>query len=417
MLNWVRKVILTRPSQSLLLLMSGQGVVALAGLAYGKLTAIYIPPAVWGDYSLLFVAMTLLQSLFITPTLQSFKAALVQFPKQQAVTFYGRLLLFIYLILLLPIFLLGIYYQRSIFSLIWLAALGQGIVQFGSNYLNALGQHRRYTLLQTGYSIATLIGFGFIVVALEQRTVAGLWQVLLVVNVIWAAIAGWQLMGDNKDVFRSAATTDLSELRQACKRYVWPLLSLALWGWLINYADRYLIRFYLTDADVGQYTMGYSLGSKLLLVIAPVLSFLSPQILRLRATGESSETANQLIWPYLFYYVLLAGTGCLIFYLGREWIGELLLSDRYAPAFLVGPIVAIGYLFLTSIHVLELKWYAFGQTRFVLWHNVLGAFLNIGFNFLLIPRMGILGAALATLLGFFGQFLLAIWLFLSVRYN
>lgn len=399
-----------------MVLMGGQIVTALVGLVHGKLTAVYIPPAIWGDYTLLFIGMTLLHGLFVTPTVQSFKAALAQFPQRQVVAFYGRALLLIYFTILLGLlFLAGVYYQNPIFGLIWIAAVGQGVYQFGHNYLNALGQHRNYTLLQAGYAIGTVLGFAFIVIGFNNRTVTGLWQAFALVNSSLAIVAIRWLARNYGPTFRLATRTDSTELRRSYKQYVWPLLSLAFWSWLINYADRYLIRLYLTDADVGQYAMGYSLGSKLLWLVAPLLAFLSPQVWHLRATGQSAETANRLIGQYLIRYVLLAGVGCLLFYGSREWIGQLLLSDHYAPAFLVGPVVAMGYVFLTSIHLLELKWYAFGQTQFILWHNVLGALLNLGFNVLLIPRLGIEGAALATLLGFAGQFLLAMGLFSSAK--
>lgn len=411
-----KPLLLAPVSRPLVVLIGGQSITALAGLLHGKLTAVYIPPTIWGDYTLLFVGMTLLQGLFVAPTVQSFKAALAQFPPQRVVAFYGRMAGLIYgAIALLLTFLAGLYRQPLLFGLIWITAVGQGVYQFGHTYLNASGQHRNYALLQAGYAIGTVLGLAFIVIGLNDRTVTGLWLAFALVNSLLAtATIGWFVRNDGP-TFRLATRTDSTDLRRRYKQYVGPLLSLAFWSWLINYADRYLIRLYLTDADVGQYAMGYSLGSKLLWLVAPLLAFLSPQVLHLRAAGQSSETANRLIGRYLIRYVLLAGVGCWLFYGSREWIGQWLLSDHYAPAFAVGPIVAMGYLFLTSTHLIELKWYAFGKTRFILWHNMLGAFLNIGFNFLLIPRLGIEGAALATLLGFAGQFLLAMGLFSSEK--
>ncbi|WP_420151532.1 polysaccharide biosynthesis C-terminal domain-containing protein [Spirosoma sp.] len=407
----MRKLWLSGPARSLGILISGQGISALAGLVYGKMTAIYIHPDTWGDYNLWFITMTLLHSLFVSPTLQAFKAALGHFEGRQVVTFYSRWLGATYLLLAGLMLLSGLYYQNTIFVLCWMTVAGQGIFQFGSNYLNASGQHRQYTLLQTGYSISTLVSFGFLVVALNQRTVSGLWQATLLTNVSWAVLAVWQLAEAKSDGFRSSAGAEAAAIYTAYKRYVWPLLSLAFWTWLINYADRYLIGLYLTDADVGQYAMGYSLGSKLLIAVAPLLAFLSPQVLQLRAIDCSHAAVNQFIVFYLIRYVWLAGAACFVFYIFRNWVGELLLSNQYVVAFSVGPLVAIGYLFLTSTHLLELKWYTFGQTRLILYHNVVGAVLNIVFNLLLIPRMGIMGAALATLIGFFGQFILAYWLF------
>jgi O-antigen/teichoic acid export membrane protein len=186
---------------------------------------------------------------------------------------------------------------------------------------------------------------------------------------------------------------------------------MAVWAWVLNYADRYLLRLYLTDADVGQYTMGYSLGAKLLLLATPLLAFLSPQILALRRQNQAPSAANPLLLRYMWHYVVLAGLACLVFALSRDQIGILLLSERYSPAFAVAPIVALGYLFLTSIHLLELKWYTFGQTRNILWHSLFGVIINLALNVLLIPRLGLVGAAWATAIGYAAQFALAHFLF------
>lgn len=415
MLQRVHKLTISvATDRSLLILISGQVITALAGLSYGKLTSVYVSPGVWGEYSLLMAAVTLLHGLFVTPTLQSFKAALAHFPRQLVCTFYGLALLLMYSAagLVLVVWASD---HKLIISLIWIATVGQGFYQLGGSYRNALGQHRRYAVLQTGYAIGTVLGFALVVIGFQESSVTGLWLVTALVNIGIVIVSNWQFARCSDRSMNGITFAHLNPLIHAYRQYVWPLLSLAFWTWLINYADRYLIQLYWTDADVGQYAMGYSLGAKLVLLVAPLLAFLSPQLIQLRVAGQSSQTANGLIYNYLIGYLLVAGIGCLVYYVNREWIGRLLLSDQYEPAFNVGPVVALGYLFLTGIHLLELKWYTFGQTQYILWHNVAGTLLNIGFNLLLIPRLGIQGAALATLLGFAGQFLLAIGLFSLIK--
>ncbi|GAB4021419.1 lipopolysaccharide biosynthesis protein [Spirosoma koreense] len=401
------------PSPSLLVLTSGQAVSALAGLVYGKLTALYIRPDVWGAYSLLFAGLTLFQGLCLAPTVQAFKVALTQFPHRQTIRFYGWLLMVIYGVGA-PLLGLAAAFccPNTYVGLIWLATIGQGVCQLGWSYLNATGRHKHYALMQMGYALGTVAGFVGIVLVLADHSITGLWLAAASTNIGFAFLSTWYLSRKCKEeTYEPTANADFSALWRTYHQYMYPLISLAFWGWLINYADRYLIRLFMTETDVGQYAMAYSLGAKLVLLVGPVLAFLSPKVLRLRATGQPAEQANALIRPYLIRYGWLAGIGCLTFFIGHREISRLLLSDRYAPAFLVGPIVATGYLFLTSVHLLELKWYTFGQTRFVLGHHLLGTLLNIGLNLLLIPQLGILGAALATLLGFAGQFLLALYLF------
>jgi len=398
----------------LLTLLSGQGVSAGLGLLYGKLTALYISPDVWGEYSLLLAGMTFVHSLLITPTIQSFKSALGQFSRTTVVRFYGQLLVVLYTILMpLVALLAGLYFRNPLFGLVWLAAVGQGLYQFGADYRNAQGQHRSFTRLQMGYAASMLVAFGGLVVGFRQYTAAGLWQSMALVNSLFALLSAAPLYRLIRHT--PALLPDRPQLVQAYRRYVTPLLGMAVWAWILNYADRYLIRLYLTDADVGQYTMGYSLGAKLLLLSAPLLAFLSPHMLTLRRDNQPASMVNALVFRYLRQYMLSAGLACLAFFLGRHLLGTLLLSAQYEQSMTVAPIVATGYLFLTSIHLLELKWYAFGQTRYILWHTLVGVVVNLALNVLLIPRLGITGAAWATTIGYAAQFTIAYWLFRRVE--
>lgn len=395
---------------SLLTLVSGQGLSAGLGLVYGKLTALYMSPLVWGEYSLLLAGMTFVHSLLISPTIQSFKSALGQFPHSSAIRFYGQVAGLIYLIAMPFVALLaGLYYQNPLFGLVWLAAVGQGLYQACNDYHNALGQHRQFARQQVGYALGTLLSFGLLVVGAGQYTATGLWQSTALVNIVFAALSVAPLVQLARRSPRPPS--DRPQLIRAYRSYVTPLLGMAVWAWVLNYADRYLIRLYLTDADVGQYAMGYSLGAKLLLLSTPLLAFLSPQVLAFRTNRLPSSAANPLLLRYVRYYLPGAGIACLAFALGRNLVGTWLLSARYSPAFSVAPIVAVGYLFLTSIHLLELKWYTFGQTRYILWHTVFGVVVNLALNVLLIPRLGITGAAWATAIGYTAQFALARFLF------
>ncbi len=394
----------------LLTLLSGQGLSAGLGLIYGKLIALYISPDVWGEYSLLLAGMTFVHSLLVTPTIQSFKSALGQFSRTTVVRFYGQLLLALFTILLpLVALLAGLYFRNSLFGLVWLAAVGQGFYQLGTDYRNVQGQHRSFARLQMGYAAGMLVSFGGLVIGLHQYTTTGLWQSMALVNGLFALLSVTPLYKLIRHT--PSPLPNRPQLIQTYRRYVTPLFGMALCAWLLNYADRYLIRLYLTDADVGQYAMGYSLGAKLLLLSTPLLAFLSPRMLALRRDNQPASMVNALVFSYLRHYMPGAGLACLAFFLGRNLIGTLLLSDQYEQAMAVAPIVATGYLFLTSIHLLELKWYAFGQTRYILWHTLSGVVVNLAFNVLLIPRLGIAGAAWATMIGYAAQFAIAYWLF------
>ena len=173
----------------------------------------------------------------------------------------------------------------------------------------------------------------------------------------------------------------------------------------------------MTDADVGQYAVGYSLGSKMVFLVAPLITYLTPIIYRLNAQGASDKVINAEMMRYAKYYILLAGCCCLVFLFARNLIGKLLLSSAYNQAYLVGPIIAFAYLFLTCTHILEIKWYANGQTNRILWNNIIGALSTFSLDLLLIPKLGVLGAALATVGGFGCQLAVCFYLFKRLSYH
>ncbi|MEZ0610034.1 lipopolysaccharide biosynthesis protein [Fibrella sp. WM1] len=95
----------------------------------------------------------------------------------------------------------------------------------------------------------------------------------------------------------------------------------------------------------------------------------------------------------------------------------MLLSEAYRPAFLIAPTVALGYLFLTLIHLHEIKWYVYGQTTFILGHYAAGAIVNITLNGLLIPWWGLPGAAIATVCSCLLQLGLVMYMYHCNRRN
>lgn len=405
-----------RPAvQALSSLLSGQLLNAGAGLLVGKAIALYIPAAVFGAYSLEFASMTLGHSLLIAPVLQSLKAAQAQYGWGIVFPVYRRVLLALY-----GLVAIGAGGYGSLTgnvpeaALLVLALMGQGFYAARSEYLTLQGQFRTYSLVQATYGLTHLLLFLVIIVGMGIQTVAGLWLVLALLNGLFAALV-WRLMVTGKPIHKQAPPSDTAPtalaLIRALRTYALPLVGLAVWSWLCNYADRYLIGYYLTGADVGIYSAGYGLGAKMTLLVGPFMLHLSSRLYRLRGEGGDGNAAWTLQRQYIGRYAAIGLAACLFFFLGRNLLGQVLLSEAYRPAFLIAPTVALGYLFLTLIHLHEIKWYVYGQTTFILAHYAAGALVNIGLNGLLIPRWGLPGAALSTVFSYLLQLLLVIYLY------
>jgi len=401
-------------SKPLIYLVSSQMITALIALLLGKATALCIAPDEMGRYNLAYVAMSFFHSLLIVPTISAFKAHLIGGNPAPTISFYGCCLLAIYGIALTITGILSWMLNQPSLLLIGLVGVGQGFYALGKEYLTINALHRVYSRVQIAYITFNLLVLCIFTVGFNWRTATDLWWIALLLNASFAlitlsytkpTICEFQLS------IKPPAAGITNDQIKRYRKYATPLLNLALWSALANYADRYLIKFFMTDADVGQYAVAYSVGSKVVLLVAPLITYLTPAIYQMSAQEASDDLIDAELMRYLRYYGLIAGCCCLTFLLFHKLIGQLLLAEAYAQAYLVGPVIAFAYLFLTCTHILEIKWYANSQTRLIVWHNSIGALSAIGLNIVLIPRLGIIGAALATVGGFACQLGLCFYLF------
>ncbi len=187
----------------------------------------------------------------------------------------------------------------------------------------------------------------------------------------------------------------VSYLRQG-----WPLILSGFAAQLYLRIDVVMIGEVLTDTDVGLYSAAARLSEIWYVIPASVVSSMFPKILRLRKESKNSygRRLQQI-------YSLLAFSGysiALVVSVTAPFLIQLLFGEDYSrsvPVLLVH-IWAGVFIFM---RILFSKW-IISEGKFYL--SILtqggGALLNIVLNILLIPRLGIIGAAWATLISYAG---------------
>lgn len=401
--------------RSLGVLYGAQVVAALAGFLYSKGVAVYIDPGQFGTYSIQLATMTLVYSALVSPIVQSFKSALQQRSSLTVIPFYTGLLGRLYALTGLVVAgLMGAGVLPAVSLLIWLGGLLQGLLALSNDYLNLSFRHNRYALMQSLTPLLNLVLLIILAVSGTSAQATGLWINYCCLYGISASLATYYAYRA-KSEFRltiswKAVPEWLVEF-QHYKVYAIPLMVYALFGWFTNYADRYLIAYLMSPADVGYYTVGYSLGARVALLATPLIAHLTPTVFAIKQSGQPTLETHSVIKRYLFLFWGLAIPTCMLLAVFHNEIGQLLLADRYLPAFAVVPLIALAYVFLLSIQFLETKFYAYGYTKYILWHNIVGASINVLLNLWLIPHFGLIGAAMAMLGSCFAQLGVALYLF------
>jgi len=212
---------------------------------------------------------------------------------------------------------------------------------------------------------------------------------------LWARLGGVVIVGLVGIIsLRSVASFSLNAgaLIMALA-YGLPLVPHFLAHWVLSASDRIILAKFVSLADVGVYSVGYQIGSVMMLFATAGNNSLIPLFGRLDLV-KHKEVAG--LMRIITYYVLaLTFLALAIAMFAEEFIR--LLPASYGRAASVVPWVVFGYLFMAlyypAIDVLNL---VLGDTKRVAATTVLAAGVNITLNIILVPRYGMIAAAVTT---------------------
>jgi O-antigen/teichoic acid export membrane protein len=188
-----------------------------------------------------------------------------------------------------------------------------------------------------------------------------------------------------------------------------PVSASAIVLWALTFVDRYLLAVLKNAGAVGVYTMGNTLGDKV--VTVPMFAFATAATPLLVTAFELRGRAEveRLLTAYT-RFVFLVGIPCIAFITaaGRNLVTVIagLRYYVYLPAATVAPIVAVGSLLFALAGMANTGLAVAKQTKYLIASSAIGLFVNIAANLALIPWLGIKGAAIATPIGN-GAYLLA----------
>lgn len=176
-----------------------------------------------------------------------------------------------------------------------------------------------------------------------------------------------------------------------------PMIAFELSAIILNIGDRYVIEAMLGSEALGIYSAGYNFSQYVQAVfLAAVSQAVMPMFVRCWEDKGPEET-KRFVRQTMHFYLLAA----LPMVAGVSAIGHealvILASDKYASAAVLVPFVAGGMAIEGGLAMLAVGIYLTKRTRFMAAMLVVCAILNIGLNILLIPHLGITGAAVATL--------------------
>ncbi|MEK7124674.1 MAG: flippase [Patescibacteria group bacterium] len=176
--------------------------------------------------------------------------------------------------------------------------------------------------------------------------------------------------------------------------------------WVITSVDRYFIGFLMGIVFVGYYAPAYSIGTLLNLFLFPIAFMLSIVLPKLFDENNMAEVKKYLSHSLKYFLLFMIPSVFGLSLLSKELLLIFSTKEISDNAYLVVPFIT------TSIFLYGLT-YFFSQililkkntkTIALVWASA--ALLNFSLNVIFIPKFGILGAAITTLLAYLCGFLL-----------
>ena len=182
-------------------------------------------------------------------------------------------------------------------------------------------------------------------------------------------------------------------LLRKMQRFGMPLVPSALALWMINFIDREFVSWYKGNAEVGVYSAAVKIAS----VITFVLIAFRTAWPAFAYSIEDDREARRTYSFVLTYLLAFASWSALALGALAPWWTELLTDPKYARAEKGIALLAFAGAIYAGYTVLAIGSGRARRTQLNWVVSGIGAAANVALNFWLVPRYGMVGAAVSTL--------------------
>jgi len=186
-----------------------------------------------------------------------------------------------------------------------------------------------------------------------------------------------------------------SKLTSEMFSFAYPFIFVGLSYWVFLTSDRFLLLWFLGEDEVGYYFIGTQVASALLMVTAAFGAAWSPYAMKILSEREDHKAIFSKVatmWMMVLTFVTVS-----VMLFSKE-ILLLLSTDQYTEAADVIPILLFSNFLLGTTQFTALGISISKKTSILSRYSWIVAVVNVVLNLILIPLIGLMGAAIATAL-------------------
>ncbi|MEZ5358255.1 MAG: oligosaccharide flippase family protein [Candidatus Zixiibacteriota bacterium] len=198
-------------------------------------------------------------------------------------------------------------------------------------------------------------------------------------------------------VFRQVKLGYSFEILKGMVTYGLPLVLNWLGMFVLHFGDRFLLQRLATLSDVGIYGLAYKFGMVLnFMIMTPFLNIWKPKQFEIAKEPDAKDIFSNF-FTYFCFVILFAGLGLSV--LIKDLI-SIMADEEYFSAHLYVPVLLLANIFFMCYWYTQIGLLLKKKTMYLGLAAALGAIINVGCNWYLIPRLGVWGATITTLVSF-----------------
>jgi O-antigen/teichoic acid export membrane protein len=179
-----------------------------------------------------------------------------------------------------------------------------------------------------------------------------------------------------------------------------PLIPLGLIRWVVDSSDRYFVTHILDLSQTGIYSFSYGVGGIISVFSFPLFFVLFPTVSKYWDYKDYSKVRSYFSYSTSFFLLFSLPASAMLYFFSEPLLAMILPSEfviRPDLIFLIALSTVMSGVFQINVYIVYLT----GKTHMMLLVFLLGAGINILLNIMLIPVIGISGAAISTFIAYF----------------
>ncbi len=181
--------------------------------------------------------------------------------------------------------------------------------------------------------------------------------------------------------------------------FSWPLMLASIIHMFLYRIDILLIGHFMDQASVGFFNAAVPIGQLLTIIISSFSPFLLPAMTEYFAAKDMKNLSKIFSISTKWIFLLTIPAFSLMFFF-PDFFLAIIFGSEYVQAASALQIVAVGFLLAASVGPTGNFLIVIGKTHLNMINNFVAVIINVLLDIILIPKLGIIGAAVGTAIAY-----------------